>query len=77
MARAISAAPAFANASDAMKQEIAESMLVQAVLVEQAVQAAQKQPSAMSGVKSAIAKGARGAFGFDVSKMQLGPNGLN
>lgn len=77
MARAISAAPAFASANDAAKQEIAESMLVQAVLVEQAVQAAQKQPSAMSGVKSAIAKGARGAFGFDVTKMRLGPGGLN
>lgn len=77
MARAISSTPGFANASDALKQEIAESMLVQAVLVDQAVQAAQKQPSAMPSIKAAIAKGSRGAFGFDVTRMRLGPNGLN
>lgn len=77
LARAISTTPGFAGASDALKQEIAESMLVQAVLVDQAVQAAQKQPSAMPSIKAAIAKGSRAAFGFDVSKMQLGPNGLN
>lgn len=76
MARAISTTPGFANASDALKQEIAESMLVQALLVDQAIQAAQKQPSAMPSVKAAIAKGARGAFGFDVTRMRLGPNGL-
>jgi len=77
MARAISTTPGFANASDALKQEIAESMLVQAVLVDQAIQAAQKQPSAMPGVKAAIAKGSRAAFGFDVTRMQLGPDGLS
>jgi hypothetical protein len=77
MARAVSTTPGFANASDALKQEIAESMLVQALLVDQAVQAAQKQPSAMPSIKAAITKGARAAFGFDVSRMQLGPNGLS
>ena len=77
MARAISTTPGFANASDALKQEIAESMLVQALLVDQAVQAAQKQPSAMPSIKAAIAKGARAAFGFDVTRMRLGPNGLS
>ncbi|PSJ37036.1 DUF6683 family protein [Allosphingosinicella deserti] len=76
LARVLSADPAFTAASDALKQEIAESMLVQAVLADQAVQAAQKQPSAMPAVKAAIAKGAEAAFGFDVRRMQLGPNGL-
>jgi hypothetical protein len=77
MARAISANGTFARASDALKQEIAESMLVQAVLANQAVQAAQKNPSTMPAVKAAIAKGSRAAFGFDVAKMRLGPNGLS
>ena len=76
MARVLSADPAFTGADDALKQEIAESMLVQAVLANQAVQAAQKQPSAMPAVKAAIAKGAEAAFGLDVRRMQLGPNGL-
>lgn len=77
MARAISANSSFAGASDALKQEIAESMMIQAVLANQAVQAAQKKPSAMPAIKAAIAKGARAAFGFDVSRMRLGPNGLS
>lgn len=77
IARAISADPAFSGASDALKQEIAESMLIHALFANQAVEAAQKQPPAMPAVKTAIAKGARAAFGFDVAKMRLGPDGLN
>lgn len=77
IARAVSADPALAGASDALKQEIAESMLINAVLANQAVQAAQKQPAAMPAIKKAIAKGAHSAFGFDLTRMQLGPNGLN
>ncbi|HWW24497.1 MAG TPA: DUF6683 family protein [Caulobacter sp.] len=77
VARAISASPDLARASDALKQEIAESMLINAVLADQAVQAAQKQPSAMPAIKAAIGKGARSAFGFDVAKLRLGPDGLN
>jgi hypothetical protein len=77
VARAITANPLFAGASDALKQEIAESALINAVLADQAVQAAHKQPSAMPAIKAAIGKGARSAFGFDVAKLRLGPDGLN
>lgn len=77
VARAISADPNFAGAKDSLKQEIAESMLVQAMLANQAVQAAQKQPSAMPSIKAAIAKGARSSFGFDLTRMRLGPDGLS
>ena len=77
VARALGADPGFTGASDAAKQEIAETMLVHAVLADQAVEAARKQPSAMPGVKAAIAKGARNAFGLDLAKMQLGPGGLD
>jgi hypothetical protein len=77
IARAISADPAFADASDALKQEIAESMLINALFANQAVEAAQKQPPAMPAVRAAIAKGARAAFGFDVTEIRLGPDGLN
>lgn len=76
IARAVSADPSFAEASDALKQEIAESMLINAVLANQAVQAAQKQPAAMPAIKAAIAKGAQSAFGFDLTRMRLGPEGL-
>lgn len=77
VARAISADPAFARSSDALKQEIAESMLIHALMANQAIEAAQKQPAAMPAIKAAIGRGARSAFGLDVAKMRLGPNGLN
>ncbi|KRA68391.1 hypothetical protein ASD89_16195 [Caulobacter sp. Root656] len=74
--RALSANPAFTSASDASKQEMAESMLVQAVLANQAVQAAQKQPSAMPAIKAAIDQGTRSSFGMDLTRVRLGPDGL-
>lgn len=76
VARALSADPAFTGASDAFKQEMAESMLVQAVLANQAVQAAQKQPAAMPAIKAAIAKGTRSSFGLDLMRVRLGADGL-
>lgn len=74
--RALGADPAFTSASDASKQEMAESMLVQAVLANQAVQAAQKQPSAMPAVKAAIGQGTRSSFGMDLTRVRLGADGL-
>jgi hypothetical protein len=76
VARALSNDPAFTGASDAVKQEIAEGMLVQAVLANQAVQAAQKQPSAMPAIKAAISQGAQASFGMNLAKVRLGPGGL-
>jgi len=73
---ALSADPAFTGAGDAFKQEIAEAMLVQAVLANQAVQAAQKQPSAMPAIKAAIGQGTRSSFGMDLMQVRLGPHGL-
>lgn len=74
--RALSADPAFTSAGDAVKQEMAEGMLLQAVLANQAVQAAQKQPSAMPAIKAAIGQGTRASFGMDLTRMRLGADGL-
>jgi hypothetical protein len=74
--RALGADPAFASASDPLKQEIAEAMLVQAVLANQAVQAAQKQPSAMPAIKAAIGQGTHSSFGLDLMRVHLGADGL-
>jgi hypothetical protein len=76
VARALGTDPTFTGASDASKQEIAESMLVQAVLANQAVQAAQKQPSAMPAIKAAIGQGTRSSFGMDLTRVRLGADGL-
>jgi hypothetical protein len=76
VARTLTADRQFAVSSDALKQEVAEGMLIQAVLANQAVQAAQKQPSAMPAVKAAIDQGARSSFGINLTQMRLGANGL-
>ncbi|RYG35301.1 hypothetical protein EON81_13150 [bacterium] len=68
--------PAMTRVSNAAKQELAETMLLQALLAEQAVTTAQKQPSSLPGVKSAIANGARATFGFDLAKLRLGKQGF-
>ena len=51
-------------------------MLVQAVLADQAMQAARKQPSAMPAIKAAIGQGARASFGMDLTRVRLGADGL-
>ncbi len=76
MARAMGTTPGFANAPDALKQEIAESMMVQAVIAEQAVTAAKGDPATLARVKTALAQGARSSFGFDLARMQLTASGL-
>jgi hypothetical protein len=74
--RALRADPVFTGSSDAVKQEMAEAMLIQAVLANQAVQAAQKQPSAMPAIKAAIRQGSRARFGMDLMRVRLGEDGL-
>ena len=76
MANAIKSTPQFASATDAQKQEMAEAMLIHALLAGQAVSAARKKPEYLAGVEGAIAQGATTAFGFDLRRMKLTDNGL-
>ncbi|MEO7715559.1 MAG: DUF6683 family protein [Capsulimonas sp.] len=76
MANAIKSTPQFASATDAQKQEMAEAMLIHAVLAGQAVAAAKAKPEHMTSVKAAIAQGATTAFGFDLRRMKLTDKGL-
>lgn len=73
---AMALVPAMAKVSNAVKQQTAETLLLQALLTEQAVTGAKKQPESMSGVKSMIAKGATATFGFDLAKLRLGAKGF-
>lgn len=74
--RSMGSTPQFARASQATKQELAESMMIQAMMAEQSVTLAKRQPGVMPQLKQAIDQGARGTFGFDLARMRLGPNGL-
>lgn len=77
VASAMSATPEFATATDAQKQELAEAMIVQALLVTQFVEAAKAQPQLMDAVKGAVAQGASSTFGFDLRSMELSEEGLH
>lgn len=68
--------PGFAKTTDAQRQEIAEAMLIQAMLVSGYVQAAKQNPSLAGQIKTAIAQGAKATFGFDLGTVQLTEQGL-
>lgn len=72
---ALGATPEFAAATDAQKQEFAESFLVQAMLIGASVDMAREQPALMVPLKAAVSKGAK-ASGLDLSAMTLTPQGF-
>ena len=76
-ARAVGTTPGFATTSNAEKQELSESMLLQAMIADQAVQNAKGDPATLRQIRSALNAGARATFGFDLTRMRLGPNGLS
>lgn len=76
VASAISSTSEFANATDAQKQELAEAMIVQAILVSQYAEAAKGNPELMRTVQDAVATGARTSFGFDLRSLNLSAKGL-
>jgi hypothetical protein len=74
---ALSATPQFAAATDAQKQELAEALLIQAALVESAIDYATSasDPTLLEQTKAAIAQGAQN-FGLDLYQMNLTPQGF-
>jgi hypothetical protein len=77
IASAMAATPDFGAASDAMKQELSEAMLVQALLASQAVASARSNPALLDDVSNAIGQGARSSFGFDLRSIDLTEAGLS
>lgn len=69
-ARALSATPMMRGASDAAKQEMAEALLIQAAMLDDAVEQSKARSDWMAGVRAAAAQGAKG-MGLDLSAMTL------
>ena len=67
---ALAMVPAMKTATDEVKQEMAEALLVQAMLIGASVDMAREQPELMAPLKAAVAKGAK-ASGLDLSAMTL------
>lgn len=76
VARAIGASPEFARASDAMKQQLAEANLIQAVIISGYAETAKAKPALRAQIASAVAKGARQSYGLDLRAMSLSGRGL-
>ena len=76
MARALASTPSVARATSAQKQELSDSLLVQALLFDGFVVAAKQQPSAMPQTKAIIAQSVRATFGLDLNALRLTNQGL-
>ena len=74
-AGALLAVPAFATASDADKQNLAESLLVQAMLLEAMNDTYREDATVGPQLRAAAAQGARG-MGLDLSAMTLTADGF-
>lgn len=75
-ARAIGTTRGYAGTSNAEKQQMSESMLLQAMIADQAVQNAKGNPAQLRQLRNNLNAGARATFGFDLTQLRLGPNGL-
>ena len=73
--RGIGSTPVFTNATDAMKQEFAETLLLQAALTSSYVDTYKNDPAMMRKMGEAVRKGAK-ASGLDLDSMTLTENGF-
>lgn len=69
-ATSILATPQFAGATDAMKQEFAEALLIQAALLEASADTYKSDPSMLAKLGAAVRQGAK-ASGLDLDAMRL------
>jgi hypothetical protein len=67
--------PKFASATNIQKQELAEAMILQTVLISAFVGNAKSDPTLMEKVKVAIGRGAK-EMGLDLDRMTLTPQGF-
>lgn len=74
--RGMAGNPAMARISDAVKQQTAETMILNALLTDASVTDAMKNPEKLPGVRSMVGQGARSTFGFDLTRLRLGANGF-
>ncbi|AWK85897.1 DUF6683 family protein [Azospirillum thermophilum] len=74
-AQALAATPGLLRAADATKQELAESLLVQAALIDAAVTQARGDAARLRAVGAAVAEGAR-SMGLDLGAVELTEQGF-
>jgi hypothetical protein len=74
-ARGLAAAPEFARATDAQKQEMAEAMMVQAAMIDSYIETAAGNAAQIKAIAAAVAQGTK-ASGLDLGSMTLTDTGF-
>lgn len=77
LAAAMAAVPAFAQADDATKQELAEAMMIHTIYVSAALAEAKGDTAKRGTLAKAIASGARNTFGFSMDSVTLSDRGFS
>lgn len=76
VAMAMAATPESVNASNALKQEVAEASIIQAMFVGSLANEAARNPAAAGPLRAAAVRGAKASYQIDLSRMNLTANGL-
>jgi hypothetical protein len=74
-AAALASTPEIVTATNAAKQEFAESLLIQAALIDSSLEQAQNDPAMLKAIGKAVRQGAR-AMGIDLKSMTLTEDGF-
>jgi hypothetical protein len=74
-ASGLSSSPEFSRATDAQKQEMAEALMIQAVMIEGYIEAAEGNPQQLKAIANAVRQGAK-ASGLDLDAMTLTEQGF-
>lgn len=74
-ARALSASPQLVGAGDAAKQELAESLLIQAAMIDSVVEQSKGNSAQMRQIGAAVNQGAK-RMGLDLTTMELTEHGF-
>lgn len=76
IAGSVAAVPALSSASNAVKQEIADAFLLQALLIDSAFQGAKGRPEQLATVKAGVATGTQSSLGLNLTTLKLTNRGL-
>lgn len=76
LTRAVASNPSMLRVSNEVKQETAETMILNALLVDASVTDALKNRSKLPGVRTVVVQGAQRTFGFNLTKLRIGVSGL-
>lgn len=76
MAHALAATPSLVRATSARKQELSDTLLMQALFFDAAVKDAKKRPATMAQTKAAIAQSVRATFGLDLGALKITNQGF-